>query len=725
MRINTAEEAYAVLRSEEPIDYDGSFDLARLCGQLLRSHSTESQGRDLVIRALDAMNRFPEETVALWNDLVEVSGLYPYVKRELLAGSSRVRYEFHRAAHLPDICFHAEQAMLASELRSGMSVVASAPTSFGKSLIIDEIVASRRYTNVVVIQPTLALLDETRKRFKKFDEHYHVVLSTSQLPSEEKGNLFLFTAERVVEYREFPHIEFFVIDEFYKLSLDREDDRAITLNQAFYKLLKYTKHFYLLGPSIRSVPTQAESGIPYHWFPSQFATVATEEIALAESLKKDTDEKRELLFKKLAELKEPTIIYCAAPGGASTLAKEFGNWTEQNGVEIREPTEEVKAMREWISDNISPRWCLNELLKKGIAFHHGALPRHLGSAIVDAFNDDDGSVRYLFCTSTLIEGVNTTAKNIILYDKKKGLRAIDYFDFRNIAGRSGRMLKHFIGRVYKFEKAPEQLDLHVDFPILTQVNAPTELLMSIDEADLREEGRSKMAQYDSLDAGLKNVLRQNPALPIDGQLKIVDLIGRNLRQWHPLLSWRSFPDYEKLLKVLELAWTNLRRPKESKGGIASFAQLTTLALQYASMKSLQAVIRHQLSQPYWLKEHPDINERVDAVVFQVLSASRHWFDYKLPSFLTAVSNLQRYVYERAKMVPGDYSVFAAQIENGFLEQKLSDLTEYGIPRSAIAKIARRTANATSVEEVLEILAQDNLSAYGFSRYEMAKVQQAL
>jgi hypothetical protein len=55
-------------------------------------------------------------------------------------------------------------------------------------------------------------------------------------------------------------------------------------------------------------------------------------------------------------------------------------------------------------------------LRQGIAFHHGALPRHLSSAIVDAFNNR--TVRYLFCTSTLIEGVNTNAENIILFDKK-------------------------------------------------------------------------------------------------------------------------------------------------------------------------------------------------------------------------------------------------------------------------------------------------------------------
>lgn len=724
MKIESTREAYSLLQPPEPLSYDSSFALAAYCARLLRDDSTEATGRDLIIRALDAKDNLPAETIPLWNDLVEVSGLYPYVDPSILTGSSRVRFEFHRAAHLPGICFHSEQAMLASELRSGMSVVASAPTSFGKSLLIDEVVASKRYKNIVVIQPTLALLDETRKRFKRFEENYHIVLSTSQEPVVEKGNLFLFTAERVVEYKLFPRIEFFVIDEFYKLSLDREDDRAITLNQAFYKLLKNTKTFYLLGPSIQSVPTESESGIPYRWFPSRFATVATEEIALAQSMRKNTDEKRDILFSKLSELQDPTIVYCASPGGASTLANQYGAWLQEHRLKAMEAIpDELKSMQEWITDNIAGDWCLNSLLSQGIGFHHGALPRHLGSAIVDAFNHQ--SINVLFCTSTLIEGVNTTAKNIILFDKKKGTKPIDYFDFRNIAGRSGRMKQHFIGHVYKFEDAPEQLDLHVDFPILTQVNAPTELLMAIDEADLKAEGKARIQSYDGLEAELKEIVRQNPSVPLDGQLKIVDLIKQNQTAWYPLLSWRSFPNYEQLALVLKLAWDNLRRPKESKGGVLSPEQLATLTLQYSATKSLQGVIRNQLSQPYWVNRQPDYQKRVDEIVFQVLSVSRHWFDYKLPTLLSTVSNLQRYVYERAGFRAGDFTAFAAQIENGFLEQRFSDLTEYGIPRSAILKIARVIKDEATVEQVLATLKRTNLDSLGLTTYEKAKVIQAL
>ena len=132
----------------------------------------------------------------------------------------------------------------------------SAPTSFGKSKIIDALIATRRFTNIVVIVPTLALLDETRRRLQgQFSVQYNIVAHPSQLPAEGR-NIFIFTPERVVSYKEsFPKIDFFVLDEFYKIGGQSEEDRrVVALNEAFYLLYKKHKaQFYMLGPNIRAI----------------------------------------------------------------------------------------------------------------------------------------------------------------------------------------------------------------------------------------------------------------------------------------------------------------------------------------------------------------------------------------------------------------------------------------------------------------------------------------
>ena len=149
---------------------------------------------------------------------------------------------------------HIKQKELSDLLKSEVNVVASAPTSFGKSLLIEEIVASGIYNNIIIIQPTLALLDETRIKLRKYKDRYKTIVRTSQAYSVDKGNLFLLTAERVMEYEEFPHIDLLIIDEFYKLSLRRKDERANILNNAFLRIVnKYNSKFYLLGPNIDGI----------------------------------------------------------------------------------------------------------------------------------------------------------------------------------------------------------------------------------------------------------------------------------------------------------------------------------------------------------------------------------------------------------------------------------------------------------------------------------------
>ena len=91
---------------------------------------------------------------------------------QMLSGSSVLRYEYHHSKYLKDVVLHEEQNLISLKLLAGKSVVLSAPTSFGKSLLIDELVASQRYTNIVVIQPTLALLDETRKKLQRYKNQY-------------------------------------------------------------------------------------------------------------------------------------------------------------------------------------------------------------------------------------------------------------------------------------------------------------------------------------------------------------------------------------------------------------------------------------------------------------------------------------------------------------------------------------------------------------------------
>lgn len=488
--------------------------------------------------------------------------------------SALLRYEYHKSPFLKGVYLHEEQQQLSVELQSKRSLVVSAPTSFGKSLLIEEIVASQLYKQIVIIQPTFALLDETRKKLLQYKDIYKVVVSTSQDPDNEKGNIFLFTGERVVEYDRFPQIEFFVIDEFYKLSIDRDDDRAIALNQAFHRLLKFTNKFYLLGPMIKNIPVNFKNKFDLTWFPTEFATVAVDETSnMVEGrlkAKEKKEQKKLNLFSLLSTLKEQTIIYCSAPNKATNLALKFLTHLKENNIQIEnEFVSENNDIIEWIKESVNNNWSLNNALEYGIAFHHGALPRHLGSTIVDYFNN--GSVRWLFCTSTLIEGVNTSAKNVVLYDKEKGRKPIDFFDYKNIAGRSGRMRKHFVGNVIRFEDQPEQMELFVDIPLFNQEQAPLEILISMEAEDIDEKAKPRLDAFNNLPDDLKEVIKLNSGISIDAQIAIISEIESNLNFYHSQLSWTSLPkNFDNLSTVIEHCWPTLTGPGDKNYRNRSF-----------------------------------------------------------------------------------------------------------------------------------------------------------
>jgi hypothetical protein len=96
----------------------------------------------------------------------------------------------------------------------------------------------------------------------------------------------------------------------------------------------------------------------------------------------------------------------------------------------------------------------------------------------------------LICTSTLIEGVNTSAKNVFIFDKQISNTNYDYFDFRNIAGRSGRMGRHLVGRIFLFHEPPEVRDFELHIPALGEDSLlPDSVVLNLPDETLSDQAR--------------------------------------------------------------------------------------------------------------------------------------------------------------------------------------------------------------------------------------------
>lgn len=725
------------IESKESFDHEQTFEIYRICSQLIINEKQKAE--KILVNILDNRSKFDSKLDPILSDIVEAVGFYPYLSKESLELESTdalIRQEFHHSDHLEKF-LHEDQKYLLSLLNSDKNVIVSAPTSFGKSLLIEEFVASNKYKNIIIIQPTLALLDETRKKLKKYDSTYKIIVRTSQEPSTEYGNLFLFTAERVNEYDLFPTIDFLVIDEFYKLSANRDDERADSLNNAFnYILKKFSSKFYLLGPNIDGISPGFTEKYNAIFYKTKSSLVDTKVIDIYTPNKEVFDRtthhrkkgyrealqlKEELLFDLLLEnAHEQSIIYCSSPNRVRALSKRFSKYLTEKNIEA---TEAELDIIEWIKVNISNDWSLIDLLNHRIGIHDGALQKHITTSIINYFNG--GKLNWLFCTTTIIEGVNTSAKNIIFYDSKKGRNTpIDFFDYSNIKGRAGRLMIHYTGNIYNFNPIPENTRVIIDIPFFEQNPISDEVLINLSEDEIIDKKSDQYKSISSIPSLEKEVIKKNGVL-VSGQKNIIETIRQDIDTKHHLISWDNYPTKKQLEYVLSLAWRNLRKPTET-GGQMTLSALITVTQIYGYNQSIWNLVESTFSYLKGLPQNSNKPESEirDEAIMQSFQTLKHWFEYKVPKWLSVINSIQQFVCNERGLRAGNYNYFSNLIENDFLRENLTILSEFGIPSSAIRKLEKLIPANTSQDEVIKRIRAERLFDDSvFMDYEKNKLRE--
>lgn len=279
----------------------------------------------------------------------------------------------------------------------------------------------------------------------------------------------------------------------------------------------------MLGPNIEGVAGEFVENVKFEFIKFTYNTVVTE------FHDHTTKNKEDKLIELCSSIEGQTIIFCSSPARANEVAKKLCDIA--NG-EVAEETQEIAG---WVSETYHEDWVLSNALRHGIAIHHARIPRGVSQYLVDLFND--GFLNFLICTSTLIEGVNTSTKNIICYDDKINKKKFDIFTFNNIAGRSGRMFRHFIGHVYILSPPPPPKLPFVDVPVYTQgPNTPESLLINIDQDDLSEESLDRIRPIiDQKDLSLET-LRINKTVEPRQQIGFAKSLNENINAWAPILA---------------------------------------------------------------------------------------------------------------------------------------------------------------------------------------------
>lgn len=692
-------------------DFNDTFSCYKMCSSLL--YDFPEKGREFLINILDNRSNYCRELDGILSDLIEAAGFHPYLDKEnlcLTSTSQIIRKETNRSSFLEGKIFHDEQKKVIEMLKSDKNLIVSAPTSFGKSLLIQELVASGKYKNILVIQPTLALLDETRKKLNSFKKNYKILIRTNQEISNDpnKGNLFLLTSERVNEFKDMPKIDLLVLDEFYKISSKRGDERFESLNNAFVKIYYSNAKvkFYFLGPNIDGITPGFAKKFNANFYRTNFSMVNTNVENVYEVFTGKFGDrgnafkfKQDVLFDLLHKVKNSqVIIYCSSPSRARRLARNY--LSKISSCDSINESIDIPLI-EWINQNVSRSWSLAEMLKYRIAFHDGALPRHITSSLVDYFND--GKIDLLFCTSTIIEGVNTSAKNIIYFDNKKGDVEIDFFDYANIKGRAGRLMVHYTGNIYNFCEPPQYEKTIVDIPFFEQDNISKEILINLKDEDVLDRSSEEYKTINELSYDEKQLFKKNP-INISGQIELLNFLTKNFHKDRCYIEWTQLPKKDQLYYCLELCFNFLLKEKEKPRRPLTEKKLAYLTFNYGINQNINKIISDNFEYKKSLEKKLNkekLAKIFDESVTEGFQILRHWFQYKIPKLLSILNEIQKFVCERNGMSPGNYSYYSALIENDFIPENLNILIEYGLPSSAIRKIEKLIPKNTSEEDLIK------------------------
>lgn len=350
----------------------------------------------------------------------------------------------------------------------------SAPTSLGKSYImrtfIREQIAKGKQCNFAIIVPTKALINETTEKLTEVlgpelkEKNYRIVTSAGAMALEEEHNfIFAMTPERLlyllILMKDIP-IEYLFIDEAHKIS--KKDGRSAF----YYKVVDML--------SQRSTPPHIIFASPNIPNPEVYLQLIPD-VANRENYKIATkfspvNQEKFLIDFKCFELHyyneatQKLTKYCSFPEdkGLLDFVHELGEGarsivysnSKDNVVEyaLQYATQlqplhdsDLDVLAQDIRQDVHGDYYLADIVEKGVAYHMGYLPSTIRARIESLYKD--GKIRTLFCTSTLLEGVNLPADNLFITSHKNG-GDMSPVDFRNLMGRVGRIEFNLYGNVF-------------------------------------------------------------------------------------------------------------------------------------------------------------------------------------------------------------------------------------------------------------------------------------
>ncbi|EJL6651825.1 hypothetical protein NMS36_003208 [Vibrio cholerae] len=476
-------------------------------------------------------------------------------------------------------------------------------------------------------------------------------------------NIFIFPQERAINYIGIlDSIDILIVDEFYKASRKFDKERSPSLLRAILKLSKIAKQRYFLAPNINHINGSIFT-VGMETISLNYNTVFLEKKEVYKQINKDVYTKSDALIDILKKENGKTLIYAGTYSSINEVSNLLIDEMPQTESEL------LVGFSHWLIKNYDRNWVLTSLVKRGCGVHNGRLHRSLSQIQVKLFEEKNGLNR-LLSTSSIIEGVNTSAENVILWRNKNGTSNLNDFTYRNIIGRGGRMFKHFIGNIFLLEEPPKQEENQIDLEF------SDELAASIDEKQFSQE-----------------LTKEQITKIIAYKEEMSEILGKE--SFERLQEKHAFDDTDTSV-ILRISRALDESPNNFKG-LGYLNSSDPEQWEYSLLKVLE-VIPGYIGAPYrkfiefikvisqnWSMNFHQLLNRLDQYhigIDEFFELERK-ATFKLSSLLNEINIIQQELYPERSI---DISSFASKVSHAFLPPNVYTLEEYGLPRMISKKI---------------------------------------
>lgn len=486
--------------------------------------SDKSLAYEIIARLLESVSTYSDHTALVADSILARLGNFPGsellqarfpVSKESVSFQIAIEKIARRAENTitEGVALTDFQIKLYESLKEEKSLSVSAPTSAGKSHVLNldliRRVVAENVSGIVYLVPTRALISEVSARIRttlRNEGLENVLVKTVPIaPSEidlESKVVYVLTQERLLSLLKPQNkglkISSIFVDEAHELGKGK---RGVTLENAIDLVLKRFpfSEIYFVSPLIKNpgsflslfnrvssgkfftetfspvlqniILVDKKKGKPSHCNLSLLRGNEVSEVGSVDAaLPSSGVVKRTAAFvKSITRESSTTIVFANGPGSAETMAKEISD------LKLFPACPEIYEFIQFIKEFIHEEHPLLECLPYSVGFHYGELPSIVRAGIEELFKNNH--LKVLCCTSTLLQGVNLPAKNIVIDCPKSGDDPLSRSDFLNLSGRAGRLLKEFSGNIWCLRPGDWAEKVYLGEP-LSEIQSSMQKLMS-------------------------------------------------------------------------------------------------------------------------------------------------------------------------------------------------------------------------------------------------------